>query len=193
MNITFWNSPIPNREKVSGIKAAMGMLRPTITSGANRAFHPREAAAEDAHGHAHDDRQPEPQHDAPQRDRHVGDQRTLGEEPLEGAPGGGSVIPFGPASAVAGQQSRQLPDRLAGAGEDSSARRSSARLPVRRSTPTTRPRKRARHRAPARIASHGGISARSGANRWGCGAGETPAPQGVAASPAGAGLPAACG
>ncbi len=38
MNITFWNSPMPNSDKVSGITAATGMLRPPIIKGAKKAF-----------------------------------------------------------------------------------------------------------------------------------------------------------
>ena len=38
MNITFWNSPMPNRAKVKGMTAATGMLRPMITSGPKKAL-----------------------------------------------------------------------------------------------------------------------------------------------------------
>ena len=37
MNITFWNSPIPKSEKVKGIKAATGMLRPNKVIGMKNA------------------------------------------------------------------------------------------------------------------------------------------------------------
>lgn len=36
-NITFWNSPMPNKKNVSGISAATGMLRPKTVSGARNA------------------------------------------------------------------------------------------------------------------------------------------------------------
>ena len=36
-NITFWNSPMPNRKNVSGMSAATGMLRPKTVSGARNA------------------------------------------------------------------------------------------------------------------------------------------------------------
>ncbi len=38
MNITFWNSPMPNSANVKGMTAATGMLRPTITSGPKKAL-----------------------------------------------------------------------------------------------------------------------------------------------------------
>ena len=37
-NITFWNSPMPNRKNVRGMSAATGMLRPKTVSGARKAL-----------------------------------------------------------------------------------------------------------------------------------------------------------
>ena len=66
MNMIFWNSPMPKSEKVSGIRAAMGMLRPHDRQRGEEGVHPAETAAENAQGHAHDRRQPETESHAPQ-------------------------------------------------------------------------------------------------------------------------------
>ena len=66
MNMIFWNSPMPNSENVSGIRAATGMLRPMIVSGAKKALTRRKAAAQHAQRHADHRRQAEAQHHAAQ-------------------------------------------------------------------------------------------------------------------------------
>ena len=48
MNITFCISPMPKNANVSGISAAMGMLRPKTFSGAREGVDPGKAAAQDA-------------------------------------------------------------------------------------------------------------------------------------------------
>ena len=55
---------MPNSEKVSGIRAATGMLRPKIVSGAEEGVDPRKAAAKHAQRHADRRRQAKAQRDA---------------------------------------------------------------------------------------------------------------------------------
>ena len=63
MNITFCVSPMPNETNVSGISAAMGMLRPKIVSGQEEGLDAGEAAAE----HAERDADERGQEEAQQR------------------------------------------------------------------------------------------------------------------------------
>ena len=61
-NIIFWNSPIPKKKKVSGIRAATGMLRPKIVSGATNDRTAGKQAASTPSGTPTNPLRPNPRH-----------------------------------------------------------------------------------------------------------------------------------
>ncbi len=87
MNITFWTSPMPNAAKVSGIRAASGMLRPKIVSGSRKALGEREAARTGRPGESPRRGQEEAEEHAPQRDDQVAGQSPIEPELLEAPEG----------------------------------------------------------------------------------------------------------
>ena len=80
MNITFWSSPMPNRPKVSGMRAAIGMLRPKMVSGRKKALTRGKQPHRMPSGHADEGGQAEAEHDALQRDDGVHRQVAFGPQ-----------------------------------------------------------------------------------------------------------------
>ena len=87
MNITFCGSPMPNSANVSGISAAMGMLRPNTFTGAKNALIQGKQPHKHAERNRHRGRQRKSEHDAPQADEQIARQRVVEPQVVQSARG----------------------------------------------------------------------------------------------------------